>query len=57
MNVIIDFRKTFSNLSGVISQARKGGSVKFMDLIKSFLQSGAETALALKPHFLSNCPI
>ena len=48
MNVIVDFGKTFSNLAGVIKSARGGTKVKFMALIKSFLQSGAEFALAIK---------
>lgn len=48
MNVIIDFGKTFSNLSNVIQKARSGSRVNSMNLIKSFLQSGAEVALAIK---------
>lgn len=48
MNVIIDFGKTFSNLAGVIEKGRSGSKVNFMDVIKSFLQSGAEIALAIK---------
>jgi len=51
MDIIVDFGKTFSNLGNVISQARSGTKVNFMSLIKSFLNSGAETALAIKASF------
>jgi len=51
MDIIVDFGKTFSNLAGVISQARSGTKVNFMSLIKSFLNSGAETALAIQASF------
>jgi len=51
MNIIIDFGKTFSNLSNVIQKARSGTKVGSMSIIKSFLQSGAEIALAIKASF------
>jgi len=51
MDIIIDVGKTFSNLAGLITQARAGTKVNSMSLIKSFLHSGAEIALAIKATF------
>jgi len=51
MDIIVDFGKTFSNLAGLIKNARSGTKTNFMSLIKTFLNSGAETALAIQASF------
>jgi len=48
VNATIDFGKTFTNLKGIIQQARQGSRVTAKDVVKGFLQSGAEIAFALK---------
>ncbi len=57
LDIIIDVGKTYSNFAGLITQARAGTKVNSMNLIKTFLNSGAEIAIAIKATFSSNLEI